>query len=163
MGRTKTNKNAGGLLPKIEILIIIVFFISFIIWAMSKCSITQSEYEQKAAKKLEQAPVETLRDTEEEKNQTLKKLVPEKRTVLYVILEDLNLRKGPHLDSAIIKRFKLNEELYFLNEVTNFKQKINLGEEQIAEEPWIKVRASTGHEGWVYGAGVNYYKPIKTN
>ena len=160
MSSKKTDKNTKGLLPKMEILIIIVFFTSFIIWAVSKCSTTQSEYEQKATKKLVETPTDTLKKAQQIKKQPL---LPEKRTVLYVILEDLNLRKGPHLDSAIIKKLKLNDELYFLNEVTNFKQEINLGDDVIANEPWIKVRASTGHEGWVYGAGVHYYKPIKTD
>ena len=53
---------------------------------------------------------------------------------------------------------KLNDEVYFLGETTDFKQKINLGD-RIAFDPWIKVRAYTGHEGWVYGAGVHYFKP----
>jgi len=82
----------------------------------------------------------------------------EKRTVLYVLLDGLKLREGHHLDSTIVKTLKLNDEVYYLNETTDFKQKINLGD-RVAYEPWVKVRAYTGHEGWVYGAGVHYFKP----
>ena len=29
---------------------------------------------------------------------------------------------------------------------------------EIADEPWVKVQHKRGRIGWVYGAGVNYYK-----
>ena len=162
----KNKKSKEGLLPKMEILIILVFFISFVVWAMSKCSSTQKEYEQKEAKQMEQPVMEkTEKVTPKEKlsiKPPSKKSKTEKVTVLYVVLEDLKLRKGHSLDSAIIKTLKMNDEVYFLNEVTEFKQEINLGD-RMATEPWIKVRAYTGHEGWVYGAGINYYKSKKVD
>ena len=61
------------------------------------------------------------------------------------------------MDSTIITKLKLFEEVSFMDEVTSFKQRISLGPE-IAEEPWVKIRSRKGHIGWVYGAGVNYYK-----
>ena len=74
------------------------------------------------------------------------------------MLDGLKLRNGPHLDSTVVRTLKIDSEVYFLNEVTDFKQEINLGD-RVAIEPWVKVRAYTGHEGWVYGAGINYFKP----
>ena len=44
-----------------------------------------------------------------------------------------------------------------MNEVTDSTFQINLGKE-VADEPWVKVRSKKGHVGWVYGAGVDYYK-----
>ncbi len=170
----KVKKEEGGLLPKVELIAIFIFFLSFIIWAMSKCSSTQMQYEQEAAKENKQteAPakeVETEKTVKKtiaeaeakgKKNKAPVKAAPEKVTVLYVVLDGLKLRKGPHLDSSIVRTLKLDSEVYFLNDVTSFKQEINLGD-RIAIEPWVKVRSYTGHEGWVYGAGINYFKPKK--
>ena len=139
---------------------------------MSKCSSTQAQYEQAAtndssttsteAKEVEKPVVVAPSTTENKPTEKVKpkaKVPAEKITVLYVVLDGLKLRKGHHLDSSIVRTLKLNDEVYFLNEVTDFKQEVNLGD-RIASEPWIKVRSYTGHEGWVYGAGVNYFKPI---
>jgi len=159
MSKKRTNSKKkqaeGGVLPKIELLFIFIFFLVFITWAMSKCGSVQEEYAQAA--KDNTPSTETDKTTKKER--TAKAPVKiEKRTVLYVLLDGLKLRKGHHLDSSIVKTLKLNDEVYFLGATTDFKQKINLGD-RIAYEPWIKVRAYTGHEGWVYGAGVHYFKP----
>lgn len=162
----------SGMLPKMEILTIGVLFLSFLAWTIPKCSSTQQEFEKKEDKKREKivestppkkeiktAPIKAI-DTTSVKKSVINRVRPEKVTVLYVVLDDLKLRKGHHLDSSIVKVLNLNEEVSFLEEVTDFKQEINLGD-RMAKEPWIKVRAATGHEGWVYGAGVNYFKPKK--
>jgi len=78
-------------------------------------------------------------------------------TRLYITMDSLKMRTGPSLDSTIVARLPLFEEVIYLNEVTAFSQKINLGPE-IADEPWVKVRNRTGQIGWIYGAGVHYYK-----
>ena len=49
------------------------------------------------------------------------------------------------------------EQVNFLGEVTDSTTEVNLGYE-IANEPWVKVQHTRGKIGWVYGAGVNYYK-----
>ncbi len=168
---SKKKQVEGGVLPKIELLFIFIFFLVFITWAMSKCGSVQEEYAQEssndsalvettkvseketeAKKELAAKPVETTKAT----SKAIVKI--EKRTVLYVLLDGLKVRKGHHLDSSVVKTLKLNDEVYFLGETTDFKQKINLGD-RVAFEPWVKVRAYTGHEGWVYGAGVHYFKP----
>lgn len=170
----KKKSDEGGVLPKVELIAIFIFFLSFIIWAMSKCSSTQAQYEQEATENPKQTTTATtptkIVETPSTKvtetpgtpvkapTQAPVKAPPEKVTVLYVILDGLKLRKGPHLDSTIVRTLKVDSEVYFLNEVTNFKQEINLGD-RVAIEPWVKVRAYTGHEGWVYGAGINYFKP----
>lgn len=161
----------GGALPKIELLFIFIFFLVFITWTMSKCGSIQEEYAQETTS---DTTSETAKVPEKENEKTTpiaakkeKYLLTavsttpvkiEKRTVLYVLLDGLKLRKGHHLDSSVVKTLKLNDEVYFLGETTDFKQKINLGD-RMAFEPWVKVRVYTGHEGWVYGAGVHYFKP----
>ena len=175
MSKKRTNpkkkQDEGGVLPKIELLFIFIFFLVFITWAMSKCGSVQKEYAQDT--KQDTPSTEPVKVSDEEKTtETTPKITKteapktvtkapvkiEKRTVLYVLLDGLKLRKGHHLDSSIVKTLKLNDEVYYLNETTDFKQKINLGD-RVAYEPWVKVRAYTGHEGWVYGAGVHYFKP----
>jgi len=165
----KKKSDEGGILPKVELVAIFIFFLSFTIWAMSKCSSTQAQYEQEATEDSKQSTTDNTptkvietpkKPTTEtiEKTKTPIKAPPEKVTILYVVLDGLKLRKGPHLDSTIVRTLKIDSEVYFLNDVTNFKQEINLGD-RVAIEPWVKVRAYTGHEGWVYGAGINYFKP----
>ena len=165
--KPKSKPKSEGVLPKIELLFIFIFFLVFITWTMSKCGSMQEEYAQEAVvdtkpvevtKSIEATPkpVETVKEPISKSNKAIVKT--EKVTILYVILDGLKLRKGHHLDSAIVKTLKLNDEVYFLNETTQFKQEINLGD-KMAIEPWVKVRAYTGHEGWVYGAGVHYFKP----
>ena len=78
-------------------------------------------------------------------------------TPLFVNIDGLNLRRGPSLDSAIIMKLPLHEQVGFMNEVTDSTSQISLGNE-IANEPWVKVRHKGGRIGWVYGAGVHYYK-----
>jgi len=165
--KPKKKETAEGVLPKIELLFIFIFFLVFITWAMSKCGSVQEEYAQEADVKTESIEPAKPAEVTPKPVEAVKEPVPivsktplktEKVTVLYVTLDGLKLRKGHHLDSAIVKTLKLNDEVYFLNETTDFKQKINLGD-RVAFEPWVKIRAYTGHEGWVYGAGVHYFKP----
>ncbi len=67
------------------------------------------------------------------------------------------MRRAPDLNDDVVDEFELFEEVFFLDEVTNFTQEINLGKE-VANEPWVRIQSRQGRSGWVYGAGVNYYK-----
>ncbi len=165
------NSNAKpSLLPRLEILIIIVFFASFFIWAINKCSSTRAEYQavEEQARiddsifdsqiTFEQAPTNTTEDqTSTQPPQEPTSVVTERYTPLYVTLPNLNLRDRPNLSGRILGRLKLFDEVQFMEEVTTFKQEINLGD-TTTFAPWIKVKSQAGTEGWVYGAGVHYYK-----
>lgn len=84
-------------------------------------------------------------------------VVLEKTTPLYVTFDGLNVRSGPGLNYGKIDRLKLYDEVQFLNETTDSTFEINLG--QITpNEPWVKIKTPSGKEGWVYGAGVEYFK-----
>lgn len=84
-------------------------------------------------------------------------IIRDKITPLYIIIDNLALRQGPGLNYEIIDRFELFEEVNFLNEVTDSAYTLKLGQ-ITTTEPWVKVRSRKGRDGWVYGAGVDYYK-----
>ena len=161
-------KKKKGILPRIEILIILIFFFSFIIWAISKCNAKKLFYEQTEQSEGLTTPEDSLPDytitpkplPQKEgviqKEATVKSQEPE-YTKLYITIDGLKLRTGPSLDSTFIYQFSLFEEVYFMNEVTDSTYQISLGKE-MADEPWVKVKNNRGKIGWVYGAGINYYK-----
>ncbi len=164
------SKKASGILPKFEIIIIAVFFFSFIIWAVSRCS------------DIKEAAVERLADDETPEQVTVtgtpegianvvndgtrdtvyltrRDTMTDNRTYgrLYITINNLKVRKEPGLKSDVISQLPLFSEVKFLDEVTDSTFQINLGYET-ADEPYVKIRTPQGKDGWVYGAGVNYYK-----
>jgi len=179
-------KKKKSILPGLEIMIIIVFFISFMLFAIPRCNKKQMEY---ASTNAADTPTTTdqIEDTLPTNNSkpdsilvpattlaevpapvttapelqtipaTLPATVTNTATRLYVTIDGLNIRSGPSLDSAILNKLVLFEEVHFLNEITPFTEQISLGT-TVADEPWIKVQTKRGGEGWVYGAGVYYYK-----
>ncbi|MEM8909005.1 MAG: SH3 domain-containing protein [Bacteroidota bacterium] len=184
------SRKKKSILPSIEITIVLVFFLSFVIWAVSKCNATQVLYQQQAETLLPQEESsEVIDENEASAIQDQNTLTSESdltpatppnpdlstsstspaptpsapptnlggSSILYVTIDGLNMRTGPHLDSTVIRKLKLFEEVIFMNEVTDSTQQISLGTE-MANEPWVKVKHQRGYVGWVYGAGVNYYK-----
>lgn len=160
-------------LPKIEVLILAIFFISFVIWMVPRCTATKTEYQQAD---LEEAAEDAMLSEEVvEDSATLEIATPvvptplprskpvpgrpivEKVTTLYVTLENLNMRVEPRVGAKIVDRLSLYDEVAFLNEITDSTTEINLGK-LVTNEPWVKVKNKKGQEGWVYGAGVHYYK-----
>ena len=164
MSKAKKTEEKDSI-PNMELILIGAFFVSFLFWAVSKCSVTQSKYEHEAALNAPKEVVDTVAHKKIDPISVDKpvKKAPKTKTVirevslLYAVVGGLKLRTGPTRDSAIVQELALNEPIYFLNEVSDFKEKINMGA-YIAEEPWIKIRTKRGQEGWVYGAGINYYK-----
>jgi hypothetical protein len=157
-------------LPKLEFILIGVFFIGFVLWAVPKCSATKKELNpddeigMQDSTKVDSTRVDQDGVTVVEENTTTPAAQPvpvatnsSEYSRLYITINKLKLRKGPELDSEVVAQLGLFEEVYFLNEVTDFKTELNLGLET-ATEPWVKIRTKTGQEGWVFGAGVNYYK-----
>ena len=165
------SKNKSGILPKFEVIIIAVFFFSFIIWAASRCG----DIKQAAAEGLaedetnEQVTVtgtpEGIADVVGESNRrdtvylTRRDTMTNERVYgrLYITIDNLKMRRLPGLKGDVITQLPLFSEVAFLDEVTDSTFQINLGYET-ADEPYVKIRTAQGKEGWVYGAGVNYYK-----
>jgi Bacterial SH3 domain len=78
-------------------------------------------------------------------------------TQLYVTIDGLKVRKEPGLKSETVAKLELYEQVYFLNQKTDWTQEISLGTEKVTDR-WVKIRTKSGKTGWVFGAGVNYYK-----
>jgi Bacterial SH3 domain len=77
---------------------------------------------------------------------------------LYVTIENLNLRTQSNVSGKLLGRLKLYEPVTFLNEVTETTQQVTLANGEVTNEPWIKIRTQKGVSGWVYGAGISFYK-----
>lgn len=163
------NKNKM-LLPRVEIMVIGVLFLIFLIWSVSKCSSTRRRLAQEAEQQaIEQAEYEASLLQKQQAATTARDSMPpqpapsspgafrQTYTPLYITLDVMNVRSAPSINSSIIERLKLFDEVEFLNEVTDFREEITIGEE-ITREPWVKVKTPKGKVGWVYGAGVSYYK-----
>ncbi len=157
-------------LPKFELIIIAIFFIGFMIWGVNRCNATKAKY---AAMDEEEAITDSLNqvsssaalpepeppikpDTTRQPEPTTR-TITEKVTPLYAIIDGVNIRAEPKVGARILYRLKLHEEAIFLNEVTNFKEEIDLGG-ITTDEPWVKVKTPRGQVGWVYGGTVSYYK-----
>lgn len=78
-------------------------------------------------------------------------------TTLYVTIDGLNVHQEPGLKSKTIEQLKLYDPVTFLNQKTEWTQEINLGLEKVSDH-WVKIRTASGKTGWVFGAGLHYYK-----
>lgn len=199
-------------LPKIETLVIIVFFGCVALWAMSKCSSERTDFKRRAQDN-EEEELPVRRDTQEaprpapgpqaapplpaEQQQPVNVQRPaatapvstsapartpattpanapatapatapsnskpatanSKYSTLYVSIDGLKVRKEPGLKGETIAKLALHEPVTFLNQKTEWTQQISLGYEKVTDH-WVKVRTKSGKEGWVFGAGVHYYK-----
>ena len=76
---------------------------------------------------------------------------------LFITIDKLKIRTEPGLKSKVLGELPLFSEVYFMEEVTDSIYSLSLGK-QIANEPYVKIKTKKGTVGWVYGAGVNYYK-----
>lgn len=172
-------KKKKGFLPKVEVLIILVFFASFMAWAISKCDATKKSFqddpvEETALTGSDTPAIDSLNASATDPNDAFPSgEAPQLSTTtptigqptvsqqpryskLYITIDGLKMRTGPSLDSAVVIQMKLFEQVDFLNEFTDSTYQINLGYE-MADEPWFKIQ-HRGKIGWVYGAGVNFYK-----
>lgn len=77
---------------------------------------------------------------------------------LYVIIDSLKLRARPQLDSNFIRYLDYDELVYDMGEQTQSTQTIRYSADEVRTEPWVKIRTQKGEVGWVFGAGVNFYR-----
>ncbi len=171
-------EKASGLV-KVQFILFGALLFVFFIWANRQCTSSQSQNEMEALEEQYQQMSDSLaqvRRTEQNspaarpaapppnnatRRDTIRggqmQIIRDKVTPLYITIENLALRQGPGLNYEILDRFKLFEEVSFLNEVTDSAYTIKLGQ-ITTTEPWVKVRSRKGRDGWVYGAGVDYFK-----
>ena len=161
-------KNKKGLLPNFEIILVAVFIFSFLVWAVSKCDFSRPPA---PAPVNPPAEVDTTRGTDMVRPasdtipipaqllqpDTLLQTITPGNARLFVTIEGLKVRRDPSLQGEVLGQLPLFEQVYFMNEVTDSTYQINLGYET-ADEPWVRIRTTNGIEGWVYGAGVHFYK-----
>ena len=191
-------------LPKVETLIIFVFFGCVALWAVSKCSAKRSDLVrsvrevgdgeqeerpirrdtivvQQPAQQPVQQPVSTqgpaasapplatttpaLPPGSNPSRPALSNQQPSpgapssntKSSTLYVTIDGLKVRREPGLKGEPVAKLALYEPVTFLNKKTEWTQEISLGYEKVTDH-WVKIRTQSGKEGWVFGAGVHYYK-----
>ena len=77
---------------------------------------------------------------------------------LYVVIDSLKLRSRPQLDSSFIRYLSYDEMVFDMGEQTQYTQTIRYSVDEIRTEPWIKVRTKENEIGWVFGAGINFYR-----
>jgi hypothetical protein len=166
-------KKSSALLPKAELIIIILFAVAFFVWMIPKCASSQrtkrAELIQRdsIAQLTEVVPTDSAAQsvTQADSVTVASPVLPtptpsasgQDLNRLYITINKLKLRQTPSLKSEVLAELPLFEEVYFLNEVTDSTFEVNLGYE-MANEPYVKVRTKRGLEGWVYGAGVHYHK-----
>jgi len=201
-------------IPKVESLIITVFFLCIALWAISKCSSRRSQITQSVRDAIDpedrpvkrdtvyvpqtlapqpqaqpqsapaqpqtftapggkaglpklqnqpapsaepvQAPGNSPTPSNQPANTTPGNTAP-KYSTLFVTIDGLKMRKEPNLKGALVTKLDLYEQVYFLNKKSEKPEEISLGYEKVTDY-WVKVRTKSGKEGWVFGAGVHYYK-----
>jgi hypothetical protein len=79
-------------------------------------------------------------------------------TLLYILRNGLHLRAKPDLNAKSLGRLKLNDQVYFMNEVTETNQTVRLENGTEITKPWFKVKTKRGTIGWVHGSGIDFYK-----
>jgi len=183
MAASKTNN--ARLIPFV---ILSVVTLMFLIWAMQQCNRDGGDYAMIAEEKARESYLDSIRRVEQDaqiqqqidaevefreaarlraRTQPMPgdsvvrfpaaQTVIQRVTPLYSTINGLNVRSGPSLKNGVLARLPLYEEVTFTGEVTDSLYSIDLGE-ITPTAPWVKIRMKNGKEGWVYGAGVSYYK-----
>ena len=81
-----------------------------------------------------------------------------KKTILYSVINDLNVRDKAGRKGTVIAKLKYGQRALYLDEETDFKERIIMrGKERFSS--WKKIRFSLGNgsaaiEGWVFGGGM---------
>lgn len=157
------SKTKIPVLPKLEMLILAVFSISLLGIIVSKCgSGSQARPEEAIEEGTENSGSPAAQEAATIQKDTPRvvekvRTIRERVTPLYITIDGMNMRSEPKLNSKILERLKLFDEVAFLNEVTDFSEEITIGE-VTTNEPWIKVKSASGKVGWIYGAGLHYYR-----
>ena len=137
-----------------------ILLMAFIIWAFKECK-TQINSEEQNPTEIPAIPKETTSDSMSAQSPVVSRIdtvkIVEKQAILYVNINGLKLRSQPNLKSEVLDQLAENQEVIFMGEVTEERDTISLGEITVIE-PWVKIKTWKGKEGWVFGAGVDFYK-----
>lgn len=151
----ETSQKKKGVLPRTELIILIILLGFFVLWAIKQCSdsiqpIEETEEPSKAES------VDTIgKELLENKVDTVQ--IVQEQTILYVNINNLKVRSEPSLNSEVLEELSLGSKVIYDGAVTDSIYTLNLGTRE-ASEPYVKIRTWKGKTGWVYGAGVDYYQ-----
>lgn len=152
---------------RIEYIIGGILVLIFLIWSYDTCSSSSEKYQQKeppvqeqpepkpAEQPVAQNPTPTQPSPAPVQSAPAASALP----IIYVFTDKLKMRDKPFLSgSVVLVELSKNAELYFLNNKTDYTDKITLGTVAY-DEPWIEVQTKDRQfRGWVYGGGVRFYK-----
>jgi len=138
---------------KPEIIVITILVICFFIWAVTKMGLGTMVGNWFA----DDEPEEQIVTAVDSLQSKLDELRP-----IYVTIDNLNMRTEPTLKSSVLKKLPLHERVFFTGVMSDSTMRINIGR-VIADEPWVKIIHEDGTEGWLYGAGVHFYRTSNPN
>ncbi len=73
--------------------------------------------------------------------------------IFYAWVDNLNIREAPKTSAAVVVKVNTGDPLTYLEEKTDFTEKINLRGKDY-DEPWLKVKTAAGKAGWVFAGAV---------
>lgn len=152
-------KKKGGL-NNIEMVAIAIFCLAGIMYAMTKCGaepVVKKNSTVIIDSSATPTPPEPIANIIQDNN-AREPIVPRS---LYVIVDSLKMRKGPKLNNEVVIFLNYGQEIYDMNEVTDFEQTIRISVDEVQTAPWVKVKTKEGLVGWVFAAGLQFY-PIRT-
>ncbi len=151
----ETSQKKKGVLPRTELVILIILLGFFVLWAFKQCSNSIQPIEE-----TEEASETVSIDTTSPEISDIKVdtvQIVQEQTILYVNINNLKLRAEPSLNSEVLEELSLGSKVIYDGAVTDSIYTLNLGARE-ASEPYVKIRTWKGKTGWVYGAGVDYYQ-----
>lgn len=147
-------KSFIGKLRPVELAAIGILAFALLFWGMSKCGKENPETNTAAL----QDSTATNRPNTNNTSGTGSGTTVVAMRPLYVILDSLKLRKGPHLDSAVVRPLLFGQEVYDTGKRTDFEQTLKVSPTEKRTAPWIQIRTTDGVVGWVFGAGLEFYR-----
>lgn len=151
----ETSKKKKGVLPRTELVILIILLGFFVLRAFKQCSDSIQPIEEIEA--VSDTTSFDTTDLELSENRVDTVQIVQEQTILYVNINNLKLRAEPNLNSEVLEELSLGSKVIYDGAVTDSIYTLNLGTIE-ASEPYIKIRTWKGKTGWVYGAGVDYYQ-----
>lgn len=167
-GRKKDDSGSSSSLPQLrrmDWLILGLFVFSLILWGVTQCggdeeSSAEGDTAVADSTLTGAAPVAATPSSPTNASNVPETVYMERS--LYVIIDSLSMRTGPYLDSTRVDYLREGQELYDMGEITEFAQSIRISADEIRTEPWVKVKTKKGKVGWVFGAGLHFYKRPNT-
>lgn len=169
-------KSSSSNTPRMQFIFLGVLLLLLIIWGSRQCTSSTAMSEEEMLEARLQARMDSMTTLLNRANNNTSPIaeqgrpvatdtvrrrrnptVREQVTPLYITIDNLAMRQGPGLQYEIIDRLPLYDEVNFLHQVTDSLYTIKLGS-ITTTEPWVKIRNRKGRDGWVYGAGVDFYK-----